>query len=75
MVFLTLPMRKHDILFMEDMQTWYTKKRYSIIPNGVELQKAKYDFKKYDTFTFISVGRLEPVKNHQLLINILMRRD
>ena len=46
MVFLTLPMRKHDILFMEDMKTWYTKKRYSIIPNGVELQKAKYDFKK-----------------------------
>ena len=34
-VFLMRPLRKHDILFMEDMKTWYTKKRYSIIPNGV----------------------------------------
>jgi glycosyltransferase involved in cell wall biosynthesis len=58
---------------MEDMKTWYTKKRYSIIPNGVELQKIKHDLKKYDTFTFISVGRLEPVKNHQLLVNIFYK--
>ena len=73
MVFLMRPMRKHDILFMEDNKTWYTKKRYSIIPNGVELQKTKHDLKKYDTFTFISVGRLEPVKNHQLLVNIFYK--
>ena len=72
-VFLMRPLRIHDILFMEDMKTWYTKKRYSIIPNGVELQKTKHDLKKYDTFTFISVGRLEPVKNNQLLVNIFYK--
>jgi len=72
-VFLMRPLRKHDILFMKDMKTWYMKNRYSIIPNGVELPKTKQDILKYDTFTFISVGRLESVKNHQLLIKLFAR--
>ena len=49
MVFLMRPLRKHDILFMEDMKTWYTKNKYSIIPNGVEQPNAKQDLKKNDT--------------------------
>ena len=73
MVFLTLPMRKHDILFMEDMKTWYTKNKYSIIPNGIAQPKFTDNIEKYDTFTFISVGRLEPVKNHQLLVEIFQK--
>ncbi len=72
-VFLIRPLRKHDILFMKDMKTWYTKNRYSIIPNGIEQSKFTDNIEKYDTFTFISVGRLETVKNHQLLIKISAR--
>jgi len=73
MVSLMRPLRKHDILFFSDMKTWYTKKSYSIIPNGVEVASFKQDIAKYDTFTFISVGRLESVKNHQLLIRLFAR--
>jgi len=73
MVFLMRPLRKRDILFLADMKTWYAKKSCSIIPNGVELPKIKQDIAKYDTFTFISVGRLESVKNHQLLIKLFAR--
>ena len=69
-VFLMRPLRKNDILFMEDMKTWYTKNKYSIIPNGIAQPKFTDNIEKYDTFTFISVGRLEPVKNHQLLVEI-----
>ena len=69
-VFLMRPLRKHDILFMEDMKTWYTKNKYSIIPNGIAQPKFTDNIEKYDTFTFISVGRLESVKNHQLLVEI-----
>jgi len=69
-VFLMRPLRKNDILFMEDMKTWYTKNKYSIIPNGIAPPKFTDKIEKYDTFTFISVGRLEPVKNHQLLVEI-----
>ena len=73
MVFLMRPLRKRDVLFLADMKRWYMKNRYSIIPNGVELPKIKQDIAKYDTFTFISVGRLESVKNHQLLIKLFAR--
>ena len=72
-VFLMRPLRKNDILFMEDMKTWYTKNKYSIIPNGIAQPKFTDNIEKYDTFTFISVGRLEPVKNHQLLVNIFYK--
>ena len=50
------------------MHTWYMKSKYSIIPNGIKISTLLTELPKYTKFTYVSVGRLETVKNHRHLI-------
>ena len=67
-VFLLLPIRKCDIIFTKNMNTWFVKKKYYIIHNGIEITSSMPEQPKYNKFTFISIGRLEEVKNQKYLI-------
>lgn len=75
-VFLLRPFRDVDICFSKNVLRFFYKNKYAIIPNGIETVKYELRTKKYDKFTIISVGRLEPVKNHKFLIEManLLRR-
>ena len=64
------PFRNIDIVFSNHLNGFFYKSNCVIIPNGVEIDKYNLDYKKNKRFTFISVGRLETVKNHKLLIEI-----
>ena len=67
-VYLSKPLRTADVLFTNSAHKIYTKKKF-IIPNGVVISRFN-DVKKFEKFTFISVGRLEYQKNHQAIIEI-----
>ena len=67
-IFLMKPLRDIDIIFSKDMLSFFYKKKYKIIPNGVKLEHYQIAYPKYDTFTFIAIGRLTEAKNHAFLI-------
>ena len=67
-VFLMKPLRDIDIIFSKDMLRFFYKKAYKIIPNGVKIEHYQVAYPKYDTFTFIAIGRLTEAKNHKFLI-------
>jgi glycosyltransferase involved in cell wall biosynthesis len=67
-IYLTKPFRTADVLFTNSDDNKYTRKKF-IIPNGVVIYK-KTDVKKFEKFTFVSVGRLEYQKNHRAIIEI-----
>jgi len=67
-IFLMKPLRDIDIIFSKEILRFFYKKTYKIIPNGVKLEQYQMEYPKYDTFTFIAVGRLTEAKNHQFLI-------
>jgi len=66
--FLFKSVRDNDILLQEHFNQWYTCSNYSIIHNFVDLPSSDLKFKKFDDFTFITVGRLEIQKNYESLI-------
>ena len=66
--FLIKPLRNIDIIFSKDIFRFFNKNEYKVIPNGVKLDQYQVAYPKYDTFTFISIGRLTEAKNHKFLI-------
>lgn len=69
-VFLLKPLRDIDIIFSKDLLKYFYKSKYSIIPNGVKIDRYNLSLEKNDKFTFIAIGRLENVKNHKFLIQL-----
>ena len=67
------PFRKYDILFSREQYRSCFKRNYRIIPNGIDIAPTGSDIQKYDSFTFLSVGRLEGMKNHSYLIPLVKR--
>ena len=67
-IYLSKPFRTADVLFTNSVDKIYKKKKF-IIPNGVVICNND-DVKKFEKFTFISVGRLEYQKNHKAIIEI-----
>jgi glycosyltransferase involved in cell wall biosynthesis len=65
------PFRHVDILFSESQNKFFYKKKKRIIPNGIDVSIYDMDIEKENIFTFIAVGRLEKVKNHIVLIDLI----
>jgi len=63
-------LRFKDIVFSKDILMYFYRKDYAIIPNGIDFNNYQLKVEKNEKFTFISVGRLETVKNHKLLIEV-----
>jgi len=72
-LFCLKPLRNIDIVFSKDILKFFYKKNYKIVPNGIKLENYNLKVKKNKKFTFITIGRLETVKNHQYLIEIANR--
>jgi glycosyltransferase involved in cell wall biosynthesis len=64
--------RNCDILFSSRHKRYFLKKKNRIIPNGI-LIKEVLNEKKFETFTFLMIGRLEPVKNHLAILPIIRK--
>lgn len=62
--------RSVDILFSKEHDRPFFKKRISIIPNGIKVTVTENKLEKSSIFTFLTVGRLEVMKNHIALIPI-----
>lgn len=67
-VFATKFFRSKDIVFSKDMINFSYIRDSVVIPNGVDFDRFKPDVASLKKFTFINIGRLEPVKNHRVLI-------
>ena len=65
--------RNHDIHLQGHHQSWYDTLNSSTIPNGVESPGIVEGIKKFEKFTFISVGSLEVQKNHIFLIELFSK--
>jgi glycosyltransferase involved in cell wall biosynthesis len=63
--------RDIDIVFSQEIVKFFYKSNYKIIPNGIKIDKYNLNLQKNKKFTFISIGRLENVKNHKFLIKII----
>jgi len=65
------PFRDRDTIFSKEAKSFFHKKSSSIIPNGVDINKYQFtsNNSKEELFTFIIIGRLEFMKNHEFLIN------
>lgn len=63
-------LRFKDILFSKRMVRFFYIKDYEILPNGIDISRYSINKKKNNRFTFISIGRLEEVKNHKDIIRI-----
>lgn len=64
-------LRDIDIIFSREILKYFYKRNYKIIPNGIKVENYKLNFKKNKKFTFITVGRLETVKNQKVLLEII----
>ena len=64
------PFRDVDIVFSKDILKYFYKQNYRVIPNGIKVDKYNLGLEKNQKFTFIAIGRLETVKNHEFLIKI-----
>ena len=64
------PFRDVDIVFSKDILKYFYKQNYRVIPNGIKVDKYNLGLEKNKKFTFIAIGRLETVKNHEFLIKI-----
>ena len=67
------PFRDFDTIFSKKSNRYFYKKSASVIPNGIEMKKYHKVTKNvtFKPFIFIIVGRLENMKNHKFLINIV----
>jgi glycosyltransferase involved in cell wall biosynthesis len=70
-VWLLRPFRHHDILFSKNQYKYFYKNKFSIIENGIDIERYHITVPKSDVFTFISVGRLMKVKNQIYLIEMM----
>lgn len=60
--------RSADILFSKEMIQYFNCSNIVFLPNGIATEEYKIDNPKFEKFTFIAIGRLEPVKNQIRLI-------
>jgi glycosyltransferase involved in cell wall biosynthesis len=67
------PFRHIDILFSKSQYKYFYKRDYQIIGNGIDIGRYNMSVAKHDIFTFIAVGRLEAVKNHGFLVDLMYR--
>ena len=65
------PFRDMDTIFAKDSYSFFYKKRSTIIPNGIDVKQYQGLMRSQSKrpFTFIVIGRLEFMKNHEFLIN------
>jgi len=72
-LWLLKPFRDFDTIFSKNSIRYFYKKSSWIIPNGIDINSYTKMIKTRNTkpFTFIIVGRLEHMKNHKFLINIV----
>lgn len=68
--FLLKSFRNCDILFSSRHKRYFLKKNHRIIPNGILIKEFENE-KKFENFTFLMIGRLEPVKNHLAILPII----
>lgn len=71
-LWLLKPFRSVDIFFSNRKKKYYENDTIEVIPNGIDT--SSYDLKaskKNDLFIFLSIGRLEYVKNHIGLIKAI----
>lgn len=73
--FIMKPLRDTDILLSNSIKKFFYKKKNIIISNGIDIDKFNFNINKNSKFTFITVGRLEYVKNHIFLIEIFKKVD
>ncbi|MCK5727560.1 MAG: glycosyltransferase family 4 protein [Thiotrichaceae bacterium] len=66
--YLTKKYRNKDIIFSEDMCSSMYRDDAEIIANGVDIDKLSQPLKRYDKFTFISVGTIREQKNQIYLL-------
>ncbi len=75
-LFLTKLFRSYDIIFSKNSKKWYLKNN-TIIPNGIDLEKFKYDLKeprkKGEIINFIFLGSLTEQKNPLILPEIVSK--
>ncbi|KUJ63728.1 hypothetical protein AR687_00640 [Flavobacteriaceae bacterium CRH] len=67
--------RDADIIFSASMWKNIYKKNAYVIPNGIDVSKYETNVKKNEIFTFLCIGRIEPVKNHKFLVDIAVRLE
>ncbi|GHU72232.1 glycosyl transferase family 1 [Spirochaetia bacterium] len=65
------PFRHSDILFSKTQYRYFYKSNFSVIGNGIDIERYNANCQKFDVFTFIAIGRLERVKNHRVLIGLM----
>lgn len=68
---ITKSLRSADIIFDTTMRSNFLKDNAFVIPNGIDTSKFMKPISKNKIFTFICVGRIDYVKNHQVLIPIV----
>lgn len=63
------PFRLLDIIFSVRQIKYYEKRKVEVIPNGIDTILYDLNLTKIQKFTFLSIGRLEYVKNHIALLD------
>lgn len=69
LIYMLKPFRSIDILFSEEQLTSIYIKKHKVIPNGINTKPYQISPKKFEKFTFLSVGRLDEAKNHLHLVD------
>ncbi len=70
-VYCLKPFRKIDTIFASNMKSFFHKNNAALIPNGINYKDYDAVQSKNEVFTFVIVGRLENMKNHTYLIDII----
>jgi len=68
-IILLKPFRSIDIIFSVKMRKAIYKDNAVVIPNGINVNHYNMNVSKNKTFTFLSIGRIETVKNHVFLVD------
>ena len=77
LLWLLRPIRNIDTIFSKSAAKFFYKSSAYVIPNGISLKDytVRKQNKPNKKFTFIVVGRLELMKNHTFLINLVSELD
>ena len=72
-LWLLKPFRNTDTIFSKDALRFFHKKEHKIIPNGIDVEKYSHSHSHSHSqpFIFVIVGRLEYMKNHTFLIDVV----
>lgn len=68
-IILLKPFRSIDIIFSVKMRKSIYKDNAVVIPNGINVNHYNMNVSKNKIFTFLSIGRIETVKNHIFLVD------